>query len=303
MAELPLALKVAPNGAAVTPLVPPAQAPLISHQQLQRLYELMLQYQLADSALQQAFRRKKWDVKDLPQLQFPAVCAGLFKNLREGDNVGATSYAFAANLAADLPLPDALQNVTAIAETEKPSRRSTRLHQAEQLAAVTGAALAHAGQADSNVVIAFPPTESWHKDKSSASVLRWAGEQHLPVVYVTFARDLPRPGHSQSAFGLPQISVDANDVVAVYRVAQECVHRARTGIGPSWIQCVAPAGSISPLAVMQKFLEARKLFDPSRKAAATKLWREHWKQSWQAALEQPREHRQPPPIVSFDASN
>jgi len=34
------------------------------------------------------------------------------------------------------------------------------------------------------------------------------------------------------AYGLPGITVDGNDVVAVYRVAQEAIHRARIGDGP-----------------------------------------------------------------------
>lgn len=299
---------LAPNGAASSVLVAPVPAspgaPLITHEQLQGLYDLMLQYQLADAALEQIFRRKKWPAQLLPQLQHPAVSAGLFSNLRDGDIVGASSYAFTANLATEASLSSALRGVIAQAKSAKPARKAIRLQPAEQLAAVTGAALTQQINGD-NIVIAFPAGESWHNDKSSASVLRWAGEKHLPILYVTFARNLPGPGQSQSSLGLPQIAVDANDVVAVYRVAQECFYRARTGVGPTWIQCVVSQKSdrSEPLYVMQKFLEARKLFQAARKTATAKAWREQWKQAWHAASVASHEPPSTLPIRTFDGGN
>jgi pyruvate dehydrogenase E1 component alpha subunit len=37
--------------------------------------------------------------------------------------------------------------------------------------------------------------------------------------------------------GIPTLVVDGNDVVAVFRVAQEAIRRAREGHGPSLIEC------------------------------------------------------------------
>ncbi len=39
------------------------------------------------------------------------------------------------------------------------------------------------------------------------------------------------------AYGFPGITVDGNDVVAVYRVASEAIARARKGAGPTLIEC------------------------------------------------------------------
>ena len=39
------------------------------------------------------------------------------------------------------------------------------------------------------------------------------------------------------AYGFPGITVDGNDIVAVWRVTQESIHRARTGAGPTLIEC------------------------------------------------------------------
>mgnify|MGYP000458779713 CR=1 FL=1 len=40
------------------------------------------------------------------------------------------------------------------------------------------------------------------------------------------------------AYGMPGIQVDGNDILAVYVAAQEAVERARTGGGPTLIECV-----------------------------------------------------------------
>ena len=61
----------------------------------------------------------------------------------------------------------------------------------------------------------------------------------------------------------PRIAVDGADVVAVFRVAQEAVRRARGGHGPSLIQCVMPDGhgqNDDPLAFMERYLRRRKLW-------------------------------------------
>lgn len=80
-------------------------------------------------------------------------------------------------------------------------------------------------------------------------VLNMAALWKLPVVYVcennTFgeytrfdeATVTSQPiGARAAAFGLPTALVDGNDVIAVYRAAQEAVHRARAGEGPSFIE-------------------------------------------------------------------
>ena len=44
-------------------------------------------------------------------------------------------------------------------------------------------------------------------------------------------------GHKTQAWGVPAITVDGNDAVAVYRVASESIARARLGRGPTLIEC------------------------------------------------------------------
>jgi pyruvate dehydrogenase E1 component alpha subunit len=80
--------------------------------------------------------------------------------------------------------------------------------------------------------------------------LNFAGVFQVPAVFVCqnnqWAISMPRSKQSRSrtlaqkalAYGIPGIQVDGNDILAVYTAAQEAVQRARSGGGPSMIECV-----------------------------------------------------------------
>jgi 2-oxoisovalerate dehydrogenase E1 component len=71
----------------------------------------------------------------------------------------------------------------------------------------------------------------------------------LPVLFVCennmYATEIPyaavtknpHPATRASAYGLPGIAVDGNDVLAVYQAAGEAVRRARSGEGPTLLEC------------------------------------------------------------------
>jgi TPP-dependent pyruvate/acetoin dehydrogenase alpha subunit len=119
---------------------------------------------------------------------------------------------------------------------------------AAQLNIGTGVALALKKKKKDDVVIAFSGDGStslgfWHEAVNFAAV------QNLPIVYViqhngwaesvstslqTKVIDL---SEKAKAYGMPGITVDGNDAVAVYRVATEAINRARTGGGPTLIEC------------------------------------------------------------------
>ena len=56
------------------------------------------------------------------------------------------------------------------------------------------------------------------------------------VPFVTVARN-PNVAERGSAYGLPGVAVDGNDVLAVYEAAGEAVRRARAGEGPTLLEC------------------------------------------------------------------
>ena len=97
---------------------------------------------------------------------------------------------------------------------------------------------------DSGVVVVYSrPGEVspaiWRK------ALTFAAEQLLPVVFVVLPAAGRRGGAGPGAMsavasrhGVPGMAVDADDAVALYRVAQEAIGRARIGGGAALMECV-----------------------------------------------------------------
>ncbi len=103
--------------------------------------------------------------------------------------------------------------------------------------------------------------------------LQRAGRGNLPVVLVRLASETRRahvaPG--ALAFGVPRIAVDANDVLAVYRVASESIARARHRRGPTLIECliakhtaISPTGS-DPIHAMERVLTKKRILNAAVK--------------------------------------
>ena len=112
-----------------------------------------------------------------------------------------------------------------------------------------GAALSAQYRETDQVAICFlgdgaTNTTRFHEGINMASIWR------LPVVYVVennlYAETMPSKSSMKAenvadraaAYGIPGITVDGNDVVAVYEVVSEAVARARNGDGPSLIECI-----------------------------------------------------------------
>lgn len=103
--------------------------------------------------------------------------------------------------------------------------------------------------------------------------LQRAGRNNLPIVLVRLASDTRRahvaPG--ALAFGVPRIAVDANDVLAVYRVASESIARARHRRGPTLIECLIDRHSAStqadadPIRAMERGLIKKRILDAALK--------------------------------------
>jgi pyruvate dehydrogenase E1 component alpha subunit len=80
--------------------------------------------------------------------------------------------------------------------------------------------------------------------------LNFAGVYQTPVIFVCqnnqWAISVPicKQTHSMTlaqkalAYGIPGIQVDGNDILAVYAATKEAVERARSGGGPTMIECV-----------------------------------------------------------------
>ena len=132
-----------------------------------------------------------------------------------------------------------------------------------QSALATGIAYARSTENKGSITLAFL-SENPECCDSGRDALRFAGKHKLPIIYV-YAGPLVDAIQSY-AYGFPRISVDGCDVVAVYRVAYECMIRARQGGGPSVIACSYgsnggnSAKRQDSLRNMEKYLSAKNLF-------------------------------------------
>jgi TPP-dependent pyruvate/acetoin dehydrogenase alpha subunit len=82
----------------------------------------------------------------------------------------------------------------------------------------------------------------WHE------AMNWAGVHQLPVVFVLenngFAYSTPNelefavdPVERAATYGFPGVGVDGNDVEAVFEASRVAAERARSGGGPTLIEC------------------------------------------------------------------
>ncbi len=175
---------------------------------------------------------------------------------------------------------------------------------AAQLNIGTGVALAYKMQRKPNIVVALSGEGStslgfWHE------AVNFAGVHKLPIIFVIenngYAESVPVALQTAvedisvkaRAYGIPGITLDGNDVVAVYLATREAIHRARSGDGPTLLECKTyrwyghseidagkyrdPAEveywkSCDPIPAMERYLQAKN------------LWSDEWKEELTAGI-------------------
>ena len=118
-----------------------------------------------------------------------------------------------------------------------------------QISHATGAAMAARARGDDTVCMAYMGDGGTSANDFHCG-LNFAAVYDSPVVFVCennhWAISVPVEQQSASetiaskaeAYGMPGVRVDGNDILAVYRVCQEAVERARKGDGPTLIETV-----------------------------------------------------------------
>jgi len=86
-------------------------------------------------------------------------------------------------------------------------------------------------------------TSRFHEGVNLASIWK------LPIVYViennmyaettpiSYAANIPNIADRAAAYGIPGVTVDGNDILAVYEAVGEAVARAKKGEGPTLVEC------------------------------------------------------------------
>ena len=116
----------------------------------------------------------------------------------------------------------------------------------EQLIMAIGAAFTQIMERKGEVTAVFfgagqGGSYGWHQDSRLAQIVRFAQTHCLPMLFIC-QREMIEAGSEAEADQMdadlgdvPCVPVDADDVVAVYRVAQEAISHAREGSGPTLI--------------------------------------------------------------------
>jgi TPP-dependent pyruvate/acetoin dehydrogenase alpha subunit len=283
----------------------------LSPELLKRLYSYMLKCRTLEERARVLFKQGKFAGNYYAAVGQEATEVGCTIDLEKEDCIAPSHRDFIAHIMKGTPLKYMFAQLYA-RKTSPDQGRSSPAHCgyaplniitpastiAAQLNIGTGVALAYKMQKKANVVIALSGDGStslgfWHE------ALNFAGVMKLPVVYVvqnnrwaesvsvklqTAVEDL---SVKAQGYGFPGITVDGNDVVAVYRVAREAIHRARSGEGPTLIECktyrwyghseIDPAKYRSPEEV-----EYWKAKDPipamERYLTERGIWADAWKQ-------------------------
>lgn len=140
----------------------------------------------------------------------------------------------------------------------------------DRLKLALGAALSLKTLTTDNILVAYIrsaelPQHMWKQ------ILEPAAKLTLPVIFVVLPsenKDRSTTGICAKArsAGIPGIPVDASDAVALYRVAQESIGRARGGDGAVLIECISPQpiGQRSremndPIVHMKNFMIGRRV--------------------------------------------
>lgn len=164
-----------------------------------------------------------------------------------------------------------------LAPLRAPSARPRRLPFALRLRQAMAAAARHKQRKNKKVAVAYCGVVT---DLDAAAQTQWratlrhAASRRLPLLFLCPTLAAEDFYAQAEAFGLPSITVDGNDAVAIYRVVTEAVVHARRGNGPTLIECVwTPAAggraAADSLRIMENYLTQKGLWKSRFKAEAT----------------------------------
>ena len=246
---------------------------LISSQKFRQLYAALLKYELLGEHLRSICANGA----EAGQGQF-AGAVGVMLGLERDDTVVLSPRTHAVGYVKGVPFRDRLNHHNG-GSANGASFRCTSAHVLmpastgadEQVGLATGVALANKIAKNGKIAVGFMDGGAGTLENCTEA-FELAADRRLPLLFVAQAR--PDRRHEKALTKLselfPVITVDGNDVVAVYRVAQESIQRAREGC-PALIACLPykPNGAIAnPVEIMEQYLTAKRLFENTWKEEA-----------------------------------
>ncbi len=257
---------------------------LISDTQLQRMYTAMLQCRLLTEHAN-SLRGKTTAYRG--SLGQEAIATGWTIDLQPEDTIALAPMDASPSLVKGVSLQELVAQL--YAERAGAEHALSAVYNIlpaspkveEQFEAITATAFAAKRKKKGHVVVSFLPRATMEL-ASWQQMLALATRRKLPILFVVennpwtvtstpaSESDTDDFRHKARGYGLIGISVDGNDVVAVYRVAFESLDRVRHGDGPVMIEgrTYHESGSgkrsrsvvRDPLIHMERYLKAKKLF-------------------------------------------
>ena len=257
----------------------PHENPLVTNATLRQMYRKMVEMRLLEEHLCGKLRRKAAG----PQCSRgqEACRVGSLQGLAAGDLVmdsvagGGTGHLVGVKLSVLLRAAPGLgTGKVSKAVTGASDELLAFVEGAEaRLLAAMGAGVVLKTIKKQNVLVVYVEAGEASK-KVWRQVLKFAGELELPILFVVLPKAAKNRGKVISSGvcgwaqenGVPGIPVDANDAVALYRVAQESMGRIRGDGGPALIECVPyqavggrQRGKGDPIVQLKGFLVERKI--------------------------------------------
>jgi TPP-dependent pyruvate/acetoin dehydrogenase alpha subunit len=232
-----------------------------SPQLLLGLYRMLVKCRMCDEKARILFRQGKYKGNFYSGVGQEATEVGTAFSLRPDDWVAPSHRDWTANIIKGAPLKFCFAQL--FAKVTSPDRgRSSPAHMgypelhvitpassiAGQLNVGTGVALGIKKLRQNAVVMAYfgdgaTSFGGFHE------ALNFAGVHKLPIIYVNqnnlWAESVPLRlqtaltdlSDRAKAYGFPGISLDGNNMMAVYEAAQKAIARARAGEGPTLLEC------------------------------------------------------------------
>ena len=284
---------------------------------LRRLYAYMLKCRTVEERIRLLFRQGRFAGNYFAAVGQEATEVGTTIDLLPEDTIAPSHRNFVVHIMKGTPLRLMFAHIYG-RKTSPDQGRSAPAHCgyaplniitpastiAAQLSIGTGVALAYRMQRKSSIVVALSGEGStslgfWHE------AVNFAGVQKLPIIFIVenngYAESVPVAlqtavediSEKARAYGIPGVTVDGNDVVAVYVAMRAAIDRARTGGGPTLLECktyrwyghseIDPAKyrnpeelaywkSRDPITNMERYLESNS------------LWSNQWKEELMAAF-------------------
>lgn len=232
-----------------------------SPQLLLGLYRMLVKCRMCDEKARILFRQGKYKGNFYSGVGQEATEVGTAFSLRPDDWVAPSHRDWTANIIKGAPLKFCFAQL--FAKVTSPDRgRSSPAHMGYPELHVITPASSIAGQLNVGTGVALG-IKKLHQDAVVVSyfgdgatsfggfheALNFAGVHKLPIIYVNqnnlWAESVPlrlqtaltNLSDRAKAYGFPGISLDGNDIMAVYEAAQTAIARARAGEGPTLLEC------------------------------------------------------------------